>query len=109
SANGVTTTRTLVVRNDPRSTATAAAIAQQLALQLRIVDAMRVSWNAQQRLDSLRASGDSTPNFKRLNGTLANLLNAQDNADFAPTAPMRAAFTKTCLDLEKALRALPKP
>ncbi len=46
----------VTVRNDPRSPATAAALAAQSALQLRIYRGMRAAWDAYQQADTLRAA-----------------------------------------------------
>ena len=139
-ANGVTRTQRVTVRNDPRSKATTAAIAQQLALQLRMTSAMQSAWDGEQQVtalrtgltaaaragapaavigavDALQAAIDSVagpaqgsesgrratgPTFRSVNGAMSGLLGAQDNADWAPTAPMRAAFTAACRDLSAA-------
>jgi photosystem II stability/assembly factor-like uncharacterized protein len=39
------------------------------------------------------------PTFQSVNGALASQLTAQDNADWAPTAPMHAAWRSACRDL----------
>ena len=39
------------------------------------------------------------PSFRSVNGALTGQLNAQDNADHAPNAPMLAAFAATCKEL----------
>jgi hypothetical protein len=137
TANGVTRTQKVAVRNDPRSKATPSALAQQLALQLKISTAMRTAWDGQQQvvalreslaivagasapaevvtaINTLRAAIDSVvgsenvrgagrnaagPTFRGANGAMAGQLTAQDNADWAPTPAMRAAYISTCRDL----------
>ena len=39
------------------------------------------------------------PTFRGINASMAGQLTAQDNADFAPTPAMRAAYTSVCRDL----------
>ena len=56
TANGVTRTQKVTVRNDPRSRATSDDLARQRALQSRITSAMRAAWDAQQQVNTLRAS-----------------------------------------------------
>ena len=46
-----------------------------------------------------RRRAPSRPTFQSVNGALASQLTAQDNADWAPTAPMHAAWTSACRDL----------
>ncbi len=46
-----------------------------------------------------RGGGGAPPTFRGINGALASQLDAQDNADMAPTPAMRAALAKTCQDL----------
>jgi len=45
--------------------------------------------------------GQGSPTFRSLNGSLASLLTAQDNADHAPTAAMRAGYAAACRDLAR--------
>ena len=137
TANGVTRTQPVTVRNDPRSTVTPAALAGQHAFQLRITAAMRAAWDGQQQVTALRAAltaasganapadvvaavatiraaidsvvGAETPGadapraphptFRSANEALSGQLIAQDNADWAPTPAMRAAFAGTCREL----------
>lgn len=129
TAGGTTMTQAVTVRNDPRSTATPAALAAQHALQMQITTAMRAAWDAQRQVTELRgalpnaASGNAGADvvaaiaalraaidsavggeaarvsFRGVNGMMASLLTAQDNADFAPTPSMRAAFSATCREL----------
>ena len=130
TVDGHTSSQTVSVRNDPRSPATLAALRAQDSLLVKLSDAMRVSFDAetrgaalQQALTSARSSistsapevatvdalvaaidsltGASSPtSFRSLNGTIAQLLSAQDNADMAPTPSMRAAYRAACRDLE---------
>ena len=53
-----------------------------------------------------RGGGGAAPTFRALNGTFAGQLNAQDNADHAPNAPMRAAYLAACKELAKVQGAL---
>ena len=141
TANGKSYTRTVTVRNDPRSRATAADLRAQMALQTAIMDAMRASYDGgtqaqamRARLDAIKlpdsgsaaakavaafrarldsvggsaapggffffAQGRKPPtDFRALNGRLGGELNAQENADLAPTPAMRAGFAALCKDL----------
>ena len=49
--------------------------------------------------DAARRGGAARPTFQGVSETMASLLNAQDNADLAPTPPMLAAFTSACRDV----------
>ena len=53
-----------------------------------------------------RRSRDSRPSFVSISGEFVGQLNAQDNADFAPTAGMRAAYANACADLGSTAAAL---
>lgn len=50
-----------------------------------------------------RGAAAGIPTFRGLNGTLAGLLGAQENADLAPTPSMRAALAASCKDLTMLL------
>lgn len=146
TANGVTSTARVTVRNDPRARATPAQLAAQHRLQLQLRDGMRASFAAQQTVDTLRATLRALPSgaardaaaaiarfsaaldsvagkedrgpvpvggasgtnstFQRLNADFASQLQAQDNADFAPNAPMLAAFTTVSRQLSTAQASL---
>ncbi len=54
TVDGARYTRTVSVRNDPRSRTSALALAAQHALLLRIADGMRASWDGQARASALR-------------------------------------------------------
>ena len=139
TVGGRTYTQPLIVRNDPRSSATMAALRAQHALLIQISDGMRAAWDGHRQaialraaltqavgtdapaevtaaLTSLTATLDSVagsdggrgfrgggaappPSFRSVNGALTGQLNAQDNADHAPNAPMLAAFAATCKEL----------
>ena len=130
TVGGVRSDQKLVVRNDPRSPATTTALRAQHALQMRLTAAIEGTWEAQQRADALRAAVDraasgasaevvtaaatlrtaidavagsartGAPTIRGVSSTMARQLMAQDNADHAPSAPMRAAFTTACRDLD---------
>jgi hypothetical protein len=50
-----------------------------------------------------RGGQGAPPNFASLNGTFIGQLNAQDQADLAPTVATRAAWTAACTELGKAV------
>lgn len=134
SANGVRAEQKVVVRNDPRSSASAAAVQAQHVLQRALTGALESTFAGQQRADALRAAVDGAasggaadvvaaatalhtaldafagpaqagvPSLRGVNAAMARQLIAQDNADHAPTAPMRAAFAATCRDLDAVRR-----
>ncbi len=45
--------------------------------------------------------GRTAPGFRGANGTMVGQLTLHDNADFVPTAAMRAAYRAACLELQK--------
>ena len=127
TVGGTRVSQTVTVRNDPRSSAPLAALTAQHGLMMQISAGMRAAWEAQQQVTALRTAVSQTApgntevdaaiarlrvaidsaagteparvTFRGLNGTLASQLTAQDNADFAPTPSMRAAFSATCHQL----------
>jgi photosystem II stability/assembly factor-like uncharacterized protein len=50
-----------------------------------------------------RRGREAAPNFVGLNGELVGQLDAQDNADMAPTPAMLAAYHNVCTDLQSAV------
>ena len=56
TANGTTRSTRVTVRNDPRATATAAALSAQHVLQMQLMAGMRVAHEGQTQVDALRAS-----------------------------------------------------
>ena len=52
-----------------------------------------------------RGGRDGVPSFVSTSGELVGQLNAQDNADFAPTTGMLAAYANACKDLGTAATA----
>lgn len=134
NVDGRSYTQTVAVTNDPRSPATAAALAAQHALQVKIWQGMQASYagyelvngvretlradaaaaNAQllaqldtiAGLDAFRGrgrggGGNAPPSFRGVNAAFAQQLNAQENADAAPTAADLAAYASTCQELSK--------
>jgi hypothetical protein len=133
------------VHNDPRSSATVADLRAQQALNLRITQGLRTTWEGYQQIAALRNAvkaavpssapsevttavsafeaaldsvagnsegrgfrrgrGAATPTFVAVSGALVNQLNAQDNADLAPTPSMLAGYTSTCVDLKSVITA----
>jgi photosystem II stability/assembly factor-like uncharacterized protein len=133
--------RTVTLRPDPRSPATAAGLRAQHALQMNLMDGLRSAWQGYEQVAALRGSiGDVSrantaaelatagtlfgarldsiggldiqrggrnrpgatppPTFKGVSNALVSQLNAQDNADLAPTPAMLAAYRKTCGELQ---------
>ncbi len=56
TANGVTQSTQVTVRNDPRSKVSAIALDAQNALMMQIADRMRVAFTGQRQVDALRAA-----------------------------------------------------
>ena len=56
-------------------------------------------------LDSIlgTVSARGVPSLQGVNGAFVSQLMAQDNADLAPTAAMRAAYGASCLDLTRVV------
>ncbi|MGH7635943.1 MAG: hypothetical protein ACRENC_19625, partial [Gemmatimonadaceae bacterium] len=142
TVNGVHYRQTVTVRNDPRSPATASALAAQHALLMKLDAGVRSAWDDYQRVAALRTAvkraastgsavtaaadafvakldsvaGDAEnargfrrrggptppPTFTRMNGEFVQQLEAQDNADMAPTGSMLAAEASACKDLDAA-------
>ena len=127
--NGTRYEQTLVMRNDPRSPATAVALRTQHALLTRLHEAINATWDGQQRADALHAAIERAASgapaevttaattlrtaldavagpertgattMRSMSGTFVRQLMAQDNADHAPTAAMIAAYGAACRDL----------
>ncbi|MEP7380193.1 MAG: hypothetical protein ABI910_00835 [Gemmatimonadota bacterium] len=122
--------QTVLIRNDPRSPASARAVEAQDSLLVRISNAMGEAYRAAEGADALRAavaaveapaataalpsaagallatidslvSSAQPTGLRALNGALAQQLGAQDNGDMAPTPSMQAAVGA----LERSLRA----
>ncbi len=80
TANGRTVSTSVTVRNDPRSTASLAALSSQHALTSRISAAIHASWSDHTQVESMRA-------------TVASLASAQLPSDMAAAiATLRAAI-----------------
>ena len=83
-------------------TAVRTALAQTSTANTEVdaaVRTLRAAIDAAVGAEPARASGAPRPTFRSLNESLASQLNAQDNADFAPTPSMRAAYAGVCRDL----------
>jgi hypothetical protein len=145
TVDGRSYTQTVTVHNDPRSSATVADLRAQQALNLRITQGLRTTWEGYQQIAALRNAvkaavpssapsevttavsafeaaldsvagnsegrgfrrgrGAATPTFVAVSGALVNQLNAQDNADLAPTPSTLAGYTSTCVDLKSVITA----
>jgi len=90
-ADGVRSSRPLVVREDPRAAVTTTALQRQYALSLAIVadaDATFAASQAVGKRDAILAR-----DLGRANGGLIQLLLVVDSADAAPTASQEQAYT----------------
>ena len=134
TVDGRTWTSTLLVKNDPRSPATLEQLRAQHALQLKIMQAIELSYEGHRLVSALRDSvraadstsalgaqldtlagldaarargrfggGQAAPSFTSINNVLANQLNAQEQADMAPTEAALAAYASVCQDLVKVV------
>jgi photosystem II stability/assembly factor-like uncharacterized protein len=147
TVDGKAYTSTVRVTNDPRSAASARALAAQASLQMKIYRGMSAARDGYEQAVALRAaleadtvssvSGDvaqaartllarldsvagnpspargpgffrrggagGAPNLMQINGTFSRQLTAQDLADMAPTAAMRADYEASCRDLAAAV------
>lgn len=120
AADGVTRTRTLEVRRDPRSRASDADLAAQHALAREACDALTRTTGAQRAIearlartnpplapalaDSLRAlSGREQPNLASVTRTLAGLVSAIQTADTAPPQGLEEALRATLGDARRLL------
>src|SRR4029079_544089 len=134
TADGRTSTTTMVVEHAQRSPATLEQLRAQHALQLKIMRGIKLSYEGHRLVvalrDSVRAAdstaalgaqldtlagldaargrgrfggGQAAPSFTSINNALANQLNAQEQADMAPTAAAVAAYTSVCQDLAKVV------
>jgi len=125
--DGTRYTQTVRVRNDPRSSASAADLRAQHALQMRIYNGSKAAEVASRQVNAARdaagaiqRSGDmaaavadfvknldrpALPSFDTIRGTMNHLLEELDSADMAPTAAMTGAYAAACTDLANGLTA----
>lgn len=124
--DGHATTRSLTLRNDPRSPATQADLVAQLALEQRVVAGLSASYDAYDQIDALRrvvaadesaaagnaalaeplqklddqiaplASGTADHGFGVANRDLARRLQDLDFGDFAPDQSLIASVNYSC-------------
>jgi hypothetical protein len=125
-AAGASTTRTLTVTNDPRSEASAADLAAQLAVERRLAVGIETTRDAIERVQALRIAARSAASritngeltapaaaFDRAavtsivslagNQGLASTLADLEFADLKPTASTMAAVTAVCARADEAL------
>jgi photosystem II stability/assembly factor-like uncharacterized protein len=125
-AAGASTTRTLTVTNDPRSEASAADLAAQLAVERRLAVGIETTRDAIERVQALRIAARSAASritngeltapaaaFDRAAVTsivslagnlgLASTLADLEFADLKPTASTMAAVTAVCARADEAL------
>lgn len=79
TVDGATQVQSVIVRNDPRSPATLAAVVAQDSLLLRLSDGMRATWGAQARADSLRTAVVSAARAPAAKGAAELLLAGIDS------------------------------
>ena len=127
-ANGATVTQPITVVNDPRVKATVADVRTQDSLLVSLTRGINDSYADHRAAEAARKSatgakaavldtllGNARPrpvpgavphstNFKTVHEALIGQLNAQDNADMAPTPSMWAALRAVCADY-KVLQA----
>jgi photosystem II stability/assembly factor-like uncharacterized protein len=65
-----------------------------------------IAGTARPRFGGFRRGRETRQSFMSVSGEFVGQLNAQDNADFAPTAPMLAAYGNACADLGTVAAAL---
>ncbi len=131
TVDGTVLTQPLVVRMDPRVRTTPAGIQAQHALALRLYTGINAAADgiargrelraaAQQAGNSVRVQaldavigggarrfgGGGGTNLTAVSGSLTQLLDAVDGADYAPTTQVRAAATATLRSLDSLLAQL---
>ncbi len=83
TANGVSVSQRVTVRDDPRSTTAAAALAAQHMLQMRMVSAMHMTWDGQQHVtivrDAIARASAANPTAAQATA-MASLRAAMDSA-----------------------------
>jgi photosystem II stability/assembly factor-like uncharacterized protein len=127
TVDGVRSTQTVRVRNDPRSSATPADLRAQHALQMRLYNGANLADAAAKQVSAMReaavavpAKGDlaaavsefvrnlgrpALPSFEMIRGTMDHLLEELDSADMAPTPAMIGAYAAGCRDLASGIAA----
>jgi hypothetical protein len=95
--------RTLIVRQDPRTSVSAADLQAQYALATAIAAEADAAFAAGQRVR--RSNPDLYRKLARSNGLLARLLGTVETGDGAPTPVQRAAFRTRSAELVPLLRA----
>ena len=86
SANGVTRSAQVTVRNDPRSGVSVAALTAQQTLLLQIVEQMRITYTGQRQVDALRAAltaseAGASPEVRAATATLRTAIDTAVGAD----------------------------
>jgi len=118
--DGTTYTRTLVVKNDPRSVATAGDLAAQLALIQRVTQGLEVTYDAYTAIQAALktaspelkakllplASGRAQGGFGVANRDLARNLQDLEFGDYRPTPSDVAAVAHSCGEIRTAAAAL---
>jgi hypothetical protein len=99
---GQTYTQPLAILRDPRETTTAAAFADQLSLEQKLMAGMRESYQA---YEAAKQHGNSAAagQFAGMNGTLSGLATTIEGADAAPTPAMVDAVRRELHELTTRL------
>jgi len=105
-ADGVQSSATLVVRQDPRAAVDPAALQAQFALARAIAASVDATYAQAERVRSQDAQ--LAGRFRRANGRLAQLLATVETGDGAPTAVQRAAFHSLQRDVDALVRSARK-
>lgn len=97
TVDGASQTKPLVVKMDPRVSASSSDLAAQLELEQKIAAAMT---STSQALKSAPTE-DQRSSARRLNAALSQLLNVVDSADAAPTQQARELFARLSAELAR--------
>ena len=107
TADGRTQTQALVVKMDPRVTASAADIKRQYDTSRAIDAALRRASTALSEIRKMTTKSAPIADFEqrlsRVVGTLSQLFNAVEQSDAAPTAVVMEAWKTTSAEVESAL------
>ena len=106
-AGGAPQTRTLEVREDPRVSVTTSALQAQFELARTIAERVDRAYDAAERVRPRAA--DLAKQLARANAQLAQLLNAVETGDGAPSALQRATFATRAHVLDALLRQAGAP
>ncbi len=123
SVDGRNLTRTLTLRNDPRSLASAADLAAQMQVERQVMAGLNASYDAYQHIQQLSAAakkagdaalaksaealvGNTAPSFGAANRDLGRRLQDLEFGDFRPTASDVVAIRTSCMEITAAMAKL---